>query len=103
MRVTSNEKLDKFQIVGPKLRIHWGYEEVAPDPEVEDSVGSWSCEEAVVKKTASRNDIIEAVIATKYSVPEELAAINNGGDEYESYQSFRQVAKDLADEWFESD
>jgi|SRR6056297_1608659 len=99
MRVTSNEKLKKFQIVGPKLRIHWDYEQIAPDLEIDGSVGGWSCEEAVVKKTASRSNIIEAIIATKYTVPEELATINNGGTEYENYQAFRQFAKNTADEW----
>jgi len=102
MRVTSNDKLEKFQIVGPKLRIHWGYEETTPDPEIEGSTGGWSCEEAVVKKTASRSEVIEAIIATQYTISEEIAAINNGGAEYEDYQAFRQFAKNTADDWLAS-
>ena len=97
MRVNSNDKLPEYQVIGSKLRIHWNYEEV---PETEDTPSGWSCEEAVVSKTASRSQIIEAIIATKYpTLGAELAVINNGGQEYEDYQAFRAMAKSLADGW----
>ena len=101
MQVSSNEKLEDFQVIGDKLRVHWDHQEVtipAMDDDSEPTV-QWQCEEAVVKKTASRSDIIEAIIATKYSLTEEIATINNGGTEYDEYQSFRQFAKNKADEW----
>jgi len=98
MRVNSNDKLPEYQVIGPTLRIHWNYEEV---PETEDTPAGWSCDEAVVPKTASRSQIIEAIIATKYpTTGAELAAINNGDEDYEIYQAFRTVAKSLADRWF---
>lgn len=98
MRVNSNDKLPEYQVIGPTLRIHWDYQEVLATDEVP---AGWSCEEAAVKKTASRDQIIEAIIATKYpTVGSEFAAINNGGEEYESYQKHRSIAKSLADGWF---
>ena len=98
MRVNSDTKLPEYQVIGSTLRIHWDYEEV---PATEDTPAGWSCDEAVVPKTASRDKIIEAIIATKYpTFGSELAAINNGGAEYEDYQAFRALAKSLADGWF---
>jgi len=47
---------------------------------------------------ATRNERIEALIATRYTIPEELAAINNGGEEYQEYQLFRDFCKQIADE-----
>jgi len=97
MRVNSNDKLPVYQVIGPTLRIHWNYEEV---PESESTPAGWSCDEAAVPKTASRNQIIEAIIATKYQTPgAEFAAINNGGQEYDDYQALRATAKSLADGW----
>jgi len=98
MRVNSDAKLPEYQVIGNTLRIHWNYEEVAA---TEDTPASWSCDEASVPKNASRGKIIEAIIATKYpTAGSELAAINNGGSEYEDYQAFRAKAKSLADGWF---
>jgi len=98
MRVNSSTKLPEYQVIGPTLRIHWDYEEV---PETEDTPAGWSCEEAAVPKTASRHQIIEAIIATRYpTTGAELAAVNNGGQEYDDYQAFRATAKSIADGWF---
>lgn len=95
MRVHSNEKLPEYQVIGPTLRIHWDYKEVSA---TEDVPAGWSCEEVAISKTASRDQIIEAIIASKYpTLGSELAAINNGGQEYDDYQAFRALAKNLAD------
>ena len=94
MHVNSTHKLPEYQVIGPKLRIHWDYQEI---PETDDTPAGWSCKEAVVPKTASRSQIIEAIIRTQYPTPgAEFAAINNGGEEYEAYQALRETAKNLA-------
>jgi hypothetical protein len=98
MRVSSNEKLPVYQVIGLKLRIHWDYQEV---PATEDMPASWSCEEAVVFVKASRSEIIEAIIAVSYPTPgSELAAIINGGEDAASHEASRVQAKALADGWF---
>lgn len=96
--VNSDTKLPVYQVIGPNLRIHWNYREV---PATEDVPASWSCEEALVPKTASRAKIISAIIRTRYSIDDEFAAINNGGDDYQALLDFRIEAKALADGWFE--
>ena len=96
MLVNSTDKLPVYQVLGSKLRIHWNYQEV---PATEDMPASWSCEEACVAKTADRASLISAIIRARYTVDEEFAAINNGGDEHQTLLDFRVEAKALADGW----
>lgn len=98
MRVTSAEKLPVYQVIGPKLRIHWNYQEAAA---TEESPESWSCEEACVQKTATRDTVISAIIRSRYTVDGEFAAINNGGQDYQDLLDFRVEAKALANGWFD--
>ena len=101
MRVSSNDKLDDYQVIGNKLRIHWDHEEVTVQGvDEEEPTTQWQCEEAVVKKTASRDEIIEAIIQTKYpTYGAEIAAIQNGSPDLEEHASLRAKAKTLADGW----
>jgi len=96
MQVSSTEKLPVYQVIGPKVRIHWNYTEL---PETEDYPSGWSCEEACVAKTADRASLISAIIRARYTVDDEFAAINNGGEDYQSLLDFRVEAKALADGW----
>ena len=101
MRVTSKEKLEDYQVIGDKLRIHWDHKQITvEDAEGEEST-QWQCQEAVVKKNPSRDEIIESVIATQYlTYGAEIAAIRNGGADAEAHEALRLKAKELADNWF---
>jgi len=96
MKVISKNKLDVYQIIGKKLRIHWDFIEIPATEEIESC---WECKEAVIDKNSNRNQIIESIIRSEYSISDEFALINNGGDEYNKYQTFRILAKQLADEY----
>jgi len=96
MLVNSTDKLPVYQVLGRNLRIHWNYQEV---PATEDVPAGWSCEEACVLKTANRAAIISAIIRARYTIDDEFAAINNGGDDYQALLDFRAEAKALADGW----
>lgn len=102
MEVYSNAKLEDYQIIGDKLRIHWNHQEVTI-PSIDgdyEGTARWRCEEAVVKKTASRDEIIEAIIATKYpTYGAEIAAIRNGAEDAQAHEDLRLKAKELADNW----
>jgi len=101
MRVTSDQKLEDYQVIGDKLRLHWGHEQVTVEGIEGEQTTQWQCEEAVVKKTASRDKIIETIIATQYpTYGSEIAAIRNGGEDAEAHESLRKKAKELADGWF---
>lgn len=94
MRVNSKDKLPEYQVIGKKLRIHWDFIEI---PETENKDAGWECKEAVCSVDASRAEIIESIIRTKYSTyGAELAAIQNGGVDAEEHQAFRIFAKSLA-------
>lgn len=100
MRVSSKEKLEDYQVIGDKLRIHWDHQEVTVEDIEGEQSTQWQCEEAVVKKTASRSDIIEAVIATKYpTYGAEIAAMRNGGEDAEEHEALRLKARGLANGW----
>ena len=52
-----------------------------------------------VETNATRDEIIEAIIGSKYSVGAEIALTNDKdakGDEYKAYQELRVLAKELA-------
>ncbi|MDX1408411.1 MAG: hypothetical protein R3330_09765, partial [Saprospiraceae bacterium] len=61
----------------------------------------WTAEEALCRVSDTRNVLIEKIMASQYTTGAELAAINNGGEDYEVYQAFRAQAKALADGWLE--
>lgn len=104
MRVSSKNKLEDYQVLGNKLRIHWDHAEVTVEDMEGEAVTQWQCEEAVVKKTASRDNIIEAVIATQYpTYGAEIAAIRNGGADLDVHTALRETAKLLADGWIQQD
>jgi len=101
MRVTSKEKLEDYQVIGDKLRIHWDHQEVTVEDIDGEQSTQWQCEEAVVKKTTGRSEVVEAVIRTKYpTYGAEIAAIRNGGVDAEEHETLRLKAKELADGWF---
>ena len=103
MRVSSNEKLEDYQVIGDKLRIHWDHKEVtvpAMDDESEPTT-QWQCKEAVASKNASRDEVIEAIIKTEYpTYGSEIAAIRNGSPDSDNHEALRLKAKELADGWF---
>lgn len=101
MRVTSKDRLDDYQVIGRKLRIHWDHEEATFEGIDGETETQWQCEEAVVKKTAQRDEVIEAIIATKYpTYGSEIAAMRNGSPEADEHAALRDKAKVLADGWF---
>lgn len=102
MKVFSDTQPQTYQVIGSNLLIHWDAQEVAAPSIGDEQKMQWSAEEAVVASSANRAQIIEAIIASKYSTGAEIAAINNqtaDPDAYSAYQSFRAQAKQLADGW----
>ncbi len=95
MKTYSNEKPNVYDISGQEFRIHFDIQEITTEEGTQ-----WQAEEALCHINDTRNQIIEKIIATRYSVGAELAAINNqttDPDAYAAYQAFRVLAKELAD------
>lgn len=99
MKVYSDAQLPVYQVIGQTLRVHWGFAEETKEQPDGSEIVQHVCYEAICNKSDIRNTIIEKIMASEYSTGAELAAINNGGQDYEAYQAFRLQAKSLADGW----
>ena len=65
----------------------------------------WEADQIKVSDNPTRDEIIEAIIGTNFSIKNEIAFINNNNkgdkksiDEYQGYQTCRDVAKGIADD-----
>jgi hypothetical protein len=74
---------------------------------VVESEGSFKYDQVTVTNDATRNEIVSAIIRSRYTADDEIALINNlnKGDEkyvneYNDYQDYRIFAKNLADQVF---
>jgi hypothetical protein len=91
-------KQPQFEVIGARLHIRWNEHFVEAS---EDQDEYYSYDEVILRKNASRSEIIEAIIAYHYpTAGAEFAAINNGGVEYDLYQSHRALAKNLTQQYF---
>lgn len=98
MKVKSDTLFEKFNVSGQELRVHWNIVEQVN----EDEVVEYEAEEALCLALDSREVIIEKIIASKYSLSNELATINNQlekPEQYAAYQEHRALAKQLATEY----
>jgi len=65
-------------------------------------VTQYSALEALCDLYDTREVLIRKIIASVYTLEDEIALINNQHDEpqeYADYQAFRSTAKQLADDW----
>jgi len=99
MKVQFTSEPDVYEVSGQELRIHWDITEVTREDMEGNPETFWQASEALCRVSDVRNVLIEKIMATQYTTGAELAAINNGGEDYETYQAFRVQAKALADGW----
>ena len=92
------EKLPRFQTLGLTLVINFD-ERAVHDAELD--VTRYEYTTAKVCKTSSRDERIEAIIKTKYpTYGSELAAMHKGGEAESEYNTYRELAKQLATDSF---
>lgn len=102
MLTFSDQELPLFEVLGRTLRIFHSHSIITRDLIDEGTITQHQCYLATTHVMATRDEIIEAIIASKYPVAKEIATINNQvekPDEYLEYQNFRTYAKDIADSW----
>lgn len=63
MRVYATEKLPVYQVIGPRLRIHWDYDFEPREGMYGEDESQWSFQEAVVPVDADKEAFIAAVTA----------------------------------------
>jgi hypothetical protein len=61
MQVTANWELPVYQVIGPVVRVHWGYAHSVGEDEFQGPYGIWTASEAVVPIDANRATFIAIV------------------------------------------
>ena len=100
MRITSYTQLDTYEAQGPYLNIYW--DEQAHDPKEGETESYWTYEMCRAFTRESYGDLVVRLIRHKYSVDDEFAAINEGGERYDAFLAWRVEAKALAKGWTEA-
>jgi len=100
MRITSYTQLDTYEAQGPYLNIYW--DEQAHDPKRGETEPYWTYELCRAFTRESYGDLVVRLIRHKYSVDDEFAAINEGGERYDAFLAWRVEAKALAKGWTEA-
>ena len=100
MRITSYTQLDTYEAQGPYLNIYW--DEQAHDPKEDETEPYWTYEMCRAFTRESYGDLVVRLIRHKYSVDDEFAAINEGGERYADLLAWRVGAKALAKGWTEA-
>lgn len=93
MKTQSDRQLESYERIGQYFLIHFN-EEVG---EGDEGQPTYTYDTAKVPLLATRDERIEALIATRYTIQQEFAAINNGGGRYDDYLAFRAQCKEVAD------
>jgi hypothetical protein len=92
MKCTSQEQKLTYEITGPDLFIFWDEEQIQREDET-----LWQYSYLQTRSNVTRNELIEQLMAHRYNTGAELAAINNGGEDYAEYLAYRTRCKELAD------
>ena len=100
MKVTANEYPGLVLYLQGAMLINFNPEQITKEG-ANGTETMYQYDQVKVPVSASRDQIIEAIMASRYTVGAELACINNKDakpDEYEAYMSFRVQAKEIADQ-----
>lgn len=89
----SDKPLELYQRKGQYYLIN--FNEVVTINEEGEDVFTYTTTKVPV--LATRDERIEALIATRYTIQQEFAAINNGGERHNNYLAFRTQCKEVAD------
>jgi ATP sulfurylase len=102
MRSESTEKQDDYFVLGNRLFVNYNHEQKTRTDDVTgQEIKSWVCDQVILPKNASRAEMIESIVRTKYhSYGAELAAINENGQKYADYLTHRNLAKSIANTYF---
>jgi hypothetical protein len=99
--IKSDTRPEEVQFLQGKKLINFNIKEVEIKDEMRDETRvGFEYNQVAVNVSATRADIIEAIISVKYSAGAEIALTNDKdtkADEYAEYQIYRVEAKAIAD------
>jgi hypothetical protein len=102
VKTESNYEFQTYEVSGQELRIHWNIATKTKNDMANKPVTYWEANEALCNKSDDRAALISKIIGSVYTIPDEIATINNKDskpEDYAKYQAFRIQAKALADGW----
>lgn len=99
-RTQSPIQMPTYEPSGADLYIFWD-EQVKPIVRDDETETVYSYAYAVSKCTASYSTLVVDIIRSQYSVDDEFAAINDGGERQQAFLTFRALAKSLARGWLD--
>jgi hypothetical protein len=106
VKTEAGRQFDVYEVSGQELRIHWNIQQKTKEIMDGEVVAYWEANEALCNKSDDRAALISKIIGSVYTIPDEIATINNKDSkpqEYADYQAFRVQAKALADGWLSND
>jgi hypothetical protein len=97
MRITSYTQLDTYEAQGPYLNVYW--DEQAHEPKEGETEPYWTYEMCRAMTLDTYAQLVVKLIRHRYSVDDELAAINDGGERRANFEQYKLTAKALAHGW----
>lgn len=97
-RATSKDKISTYQPSGSFLQIYWDEQVETKDTDGETET-FYSYAYCDAKTTDSYAELVVKIIRSQYSVDDEFAAMNDGGERHQDFLNFRDLAKELAQGW----
>jgi len=93
MRIKSYTQLPAYEINGNFLNVYWD-EQSFQDEETGEQ--GWSYLMCRAYTTDSYDSLVVKIIRSQYSIDDEFASINDGGERHAEFLAFRDQAKALA-------
>lgn len=94
MRITSYTELPTYEISGNALNIY--FDPHTHEPKEDETEPYWTYELCRAQTTDGYDALVVKLLRTRYSLDDELAAINDGGERHADFLQFRAQIKLLA-------
>lgn len=98
-RASSKTQMDTYQPSGSFLQIYWDEQTETRETMDGETETVYTYAFANAKTTDSYADLVIKIIRSQYTVDDEFAAINDGGQRHADFLAFRDQAKQLALGW----
>lgn len=93
--------MDTYQPSGSFLQVYWDEQVETRETMEGETETLYTYAYANAKTTDSYADLVIKIIRSQYTVDDEFAAINDGGERHAAFLAFRDQAKQLAQGWLD--
>jgi hypothetical protein len=99
-RTQSQVQMPTYEVSGSEVNIFWDEQAIHRQTETGEEV-VYDYAYCVAPATANYDDLVGVIIRSQYSINQEFAAINAGGERHAAFLTFRDLAKSLARNWID--